>query len=461
MTAKPAGQRRPLTAVLGLVICVLVLGAGVLGMFALLAMRKPPAQAEIKERALRVEVAEVRPEDVPVVISGFGEVRAIDEVALSPEVAGRVVEIHPRLRAGEVIPEGEVLFRINPADYEANVERAEGAAGQLRSSLEAMRKQQVLDREMLATLDRTYELMDTEYSRLKGLYEADEVGTLSGVERSEMGRNQAKTVRDQLAHALDIYPSRIQEIESGLQAAEAQVQLAKNQLERTTVKAPFTARVKMETLEIGQIVAPGTPVVHLANDSALEISVPLDSRDARQWLQFAGDPAEGDTAWFSSTEPVICSIRWSEDPDAHVWEGTVARVEAFDPQTRTLTVAVRIEGDQAHSRDDSRLPLVDGMFCSVEIPGKLMEQVYRVPRWAVSFEGELYIAEGSRLESRQVEVVRQQGEESFVRGGLQQGDRVILTRLVNPVPNSLLDIAVAGADVAVSANEGASGPATL
>jgi multidrug efflux system membrane fusion protein len=440
MTAKAQKKRRPLTAALSLVICLLVLGGGVLGMLGLLALKQPPEQAEIKERVLEVEVATVQPEDVPVVISGFGQVRAVDQVALAPEVAGRVIELHPRLKVGEVIAAGEVLFRIDPADYEANLARAEGSAAQLRSTLEGLRKQQALDREMLTTLDRTFQLSDAEYNRLKGLYESDDVGTLSGVERAEMARNQAKTTRDQLSNALDLYPSRIQEVEGGLKAAEAQVAIAKNNLERTIVKAPFVARVTMETLEVGQVVAPGAPVVHLANDSALEISVPLDSRDARNWLQFSGRDSGLETAWFSGAEPVQCTIRWTEDPRAHVWEGTLARVEEFDPDTRTLTVAVRVDKEQALSRDDARLPLVAGMFCSVEIPGKQMQQVYRVPRWAVSFEGDIFIAKGDRLQSRRVEVLRQQGEDAFIAAGLNPGEQVITTRLVNPAPNSLLHI---------------------
>lgn len=445
MTAKMAKQRRPLTAMLSLVVCVLVLAAGVVGMLLLLSLREPPAQAEIAERALKVEVAEVRPEDVPVVISGLGEVRAIDQVSIVPEVAGRIVETHPRLKAGEVIPAGETLFRIDPTDYEANLARAEASVNQMRASLESLRKQQSIDSEMLTTLDRTYTLADTEYARLRSLYETDEVGTLSGVERAEMGRNEARMVRDQLSRALELYPTRIAEAQAGLQSSEAQVVLARNSLERTNVKAPFTARIERESIEIGQVVAPGAPVVHLANDSALEISVALDSRDARQWLQFEGDTADEAGAWFDNTQPVPCTIRWTEDEDAHTWEGVLERVEAFDPETRTLTVAVRVEGERAKSLDERRLPLVAGMFCSVDIPGRVMQQVYRIPRWAVSFEGDIYLAKGERLDIGKVEIVRQQGEEAFVRGDLQPGDRVITTRLVNPAPNSLLNIIEGGA----------------
>jgi hypothetical protein len=77
------------------------------------------------------------------------------------------------------------------------------------------------------------------------------------------------------------------------------------------------------------------------------------------------------------------------------------------------------------------------MFCQVEIPGKLMEQVYRLPRWAVTYEGNVYVSRDNRLAIQPVEIVRSHGEETFVKG-LSSGETVITTRLVNPIPNTLL-----------------------
>ncbi len=113
--------------------------------------------------------------------------------------------------------------------------------------------------------------------------------------------------------------------------------------------------------------------------------------------------------------------------------------------SRTVSVAVRVPASQAAPEGSVGLPLVEGMFCKVDIPGRVMENVYRMPRWAVTFEGEIYAVvrdeEGApRLSRRDVEVVRTQNEETFVRGGVRPGDLVITTRLVNPLPDSLLDL---------------------
>jgi hypothetical protein len=178
----------------------------------------------------------------------------------------------------------------------------------------------------------------------------------------------------------------------------------------------------------------------LANDAILEIEVALDSRDARQWLRFRKGGKNGGTAWFNDLDPVECTIRWTEDREDHVWRGQLHRVVKFDQQTRTLTVAVRIEAQQALSEDPDELPLVEGMFCSVEIPGRIMRGVIRLPRWAVSFENTVYVSENSRLKTVPVQVARVQGEEAFVSKGLATGDVAVVTRLIDPLENSLLEL---------------------
>jgi hypothetical protein len=82
------------------------------------------------------------------------------------------------------------------------------------------------------------------------------------------------------------------------------------------------------------------------------------------------------------------------------------------------------------------------MFCAVEIPGRTMRQVFRLPRQAVSFENKVYLANAEdRLKTVDVTVERIEGEFAFVGQGLNPGDVVITTRLIDPLENVLLDIA--------------------
>ncbi|MBI2423120.1 MAG: HlyD family efflux transporter periplasmic adaptor subunit [Candidatus Hydrogenedentes bacterium] len=425
-----------------LIACSLIIVIGLGGMFLLSSLKKEPAAAEIKEHSLKVETLPLHPEDVPVLITGYGEVRALDTVKISAQVAGIITEIHPKLEVGGIIPKDEVLFRIDARDYQAQLDQAASQMAQLENTILRLKKQYAIDQQRVETLQRSEKLANDEFERVKTLLEKDEVGTKSHVDQMEMAYNQMADQKDQLSQAVDLYPVRIKEAESALEGAKAMHDLAKVNLERTEVRAPFNARVKLVNVELGQLVSPGAAVLSLANDAVLEISVPLDSRDARTWLQFAEKAASdgvNELAWFGSLEPVTCKVQWTESNEDHYWEGKLHRVEELDQETRTVTVAIRLDGNNTSAGGEG-LPLVEGMFCRVEIPGTLMKQVYRIPRWAINFDSEVYVAKGDRLEIRKVEALRTQGEETFVAGGVQPGESIITTRLVNPFPNSLLEV---------------------
>ncbi len=427
-------------AVQRLIICSLVLLTGVVAMLALASMKKPPAEARLDERPLHVEVKEVLARDVPVIISGFGEARPLDMVTISPEVPGRIVMVHPQLEAGEIVIQGDVLFRIDDRDYRADQDEAAASVQQWQNTILRLKKQASIDADRLKTLRRSQRLAEAEFDRLKDLYEKDRVGTRSGVDAAERAANGARDLADQMDQAVTLYPIQIREAQNSLKAAQARQAIAAIRLERCAVKAPFTGRVRSVAIEQGQYVQTGIAAVTLADDSILEIHIPIDSRDARQWLRFKTDAPSSGGAWFGELEPVVCTIKWTEALEGQHWQGTLHRVVEFNKETRTVTVAVRISAAEAITGAPARIPLVEGMFCRVEIPGKIMPAVFALPRWAVSFENTVYVVRDHRLKTIGVRVARIQGEQAFVDRGLEAGEQVIVTRLVDPLENSLVKI---------------------
>lgn len=111
------------------------------------------------------------------------------------------------------------------------------------------------------------------------------------------------------------------------------------------------------------------------------------------------------------------------------------RIVSMDTKTRMVRVAVSL-ADQR----DAAVPLVAGMFCRVAIPGRLLRDVYVVPRQAVTFDGRVYVVEKDRLHSQRVEVVREEGRHAVIASGLSPGQKVITTRLVEPLENSLVRV---------------------
>ena len=391
-------KKPAMVVLISIVVSIIVLIVGVMGMKMLASMKTPPAEAKNGERPLRVEATQVKQEDIPVFITGYGEVKTFNVVPIAPEVTGKIVKIHSRLEAGEIIPKGEILFKIDPRDYMTVCKTG---------------------RNRLRILKRSQELAKKEYERVRVLFEKNSVGTQAGVEAAEKAMLSASDLTNQIAQVLET---------------------AETNLERCEVRAPFNARIKSVSLEKGQYVTPGQNVVILADDSILEIQVPLDSRDSRKWLRFREDKTNGKVAWFSSLEQVPCQISWTENNNGQTWDGQLHRVVKFDQQTRTLTVAVRVYAKTAVKKNSQSLPLVEGMFCSIKIPGRTLNNVFRLPRQAVSFENTVYLAVDNRLKTVPVKVARMEGENVYVHSGLIAGDMVVTTRLINPLENALLEI---------------------
>lgn len=424
---------------------------GVVMIMGMSMLKKPPAAAEQSEHSLRVITMLMEPRTVPVRLVENGVAHARDVVAIAPDVSGSVVNVHPKLELGEIVPKGEVLFEIDPRNYDAAVAVAEAEKSRLAATVNRIKTQWANDRERLKTLERSRDLAEAEFRRLKQLFEDDEVGTRSGVEGAERQYNAAHDAVDQMQQMLSIYPITINETESMLEAAIASAEKSQADLARTKVEAPFDARVLQVSIEEGTFVGPGAPVVTLADDSILELSVALDSSDVRQWLPFTENSAPTETAWFGSLEPVDCVVKWTESKEEHQWRGQLHRVERYEQDTRKVAVAVRVTAEDATRPLRGEMPLVDGMFCEVVIPGKDMVGVYELPQWAVSYdgsvdEGDVYLSVDNRLKTTRVRVVRRDEESVYVSDGIAPGDVAVVTRLINPLENSLLEVVKPGED---------------
>ncbi|MCP4689835.1 MAG: hypothetical protein GY859_17415, partial [Desulfobacterales bacterium] len=371
-------------------------------------------------------------------IESHGEVRAPNTATIASEVHGRVVYAHPGLEKGELIREEEILFRIDPRDHEAARDEIAAEVRELENAISRMKREQAADRERLKTLARSESLAKGEFERIQRLFKTHKVGTRSGVDQAERNYNAASDLADQLARGVALYPFRIKEAKNRAAAARARLAAANAGLARCTVRAPFHGRVVESFLEAHQYVTPGLAAVTLADDSILEIETPIDGRDALEGLLFHEGEAPNGRGWFHALEEVPCRVQWVEwDEDAWV-EGRVDRVVKFDRETRTLVAAVRLV-DPGQSTPGG-VPLVEGMFCRIQIPGKTLENVIRLPRSAVAFDGSIHVVSEGRLKTTTVTMARAEDEHVFVSGGLNPGDLVIVTRLINPMENALLEV---------------------
>jgi len=349
--------------------------------------RRPPEKALQQEVPLAVETVRIHPEDIPVMLKGLGDVHSRTRVDLSAEIAGRILSLHPGLEAGAIIPEGEVLLRIDCREH------------QLIHDLAVAR---------LEILKRNLALLEKEYARVAELYRQDRVGNLTSVEKAEQGVNSIRERIKQLEESRD---------RAGLS------------LERCRIRAPFSCRVDNLGVELGEYVLPGKKLLTLVDDSDLELVVSLDSGEALQWLRFSKPAEDG---WFGEPEHVSCKILWTEDATIQA-QGILDRIIRFDRKTRTLVLAIRLVPGSG-----GRLPVVDGMFCRVTIPGRTLSGVFALPVTALTVDQRVFVVRDSRLHGRTVHVVRRDNDTVFIDSGLDDGDEVVTTRLNNPLENTLV-----------------------
>jgi RND family efflux transporter MFP subunit len=395
----------------------------------------PEPQSE--ERALPVECVRVQTSDVPVTIEGFGEARARRRVNIAPEVPGVISFTHDSLLVGGLISSGELILAIDSEPYFVTVSQAAAKVGERVTVIERLTTEWENDRERLHSLERRRDLAQHQFDRLNELHD-DDVGTQEGIDFAEQAYVIAQDETDQLGHRIALYPIRIDEARNALAMAQADLEAAKIRLSKTELRAPFDARVSEYSVETGQFIQAGQSAAVLVDDSIIEIATPLDSREAREWLRFtANETSPTSKAWFGEVEQVQCEISWTEAQHEQTWTGYLDRVAEFDEESRTVTVIIRVAGENA-SRRLGGLPLVEGMYCRVEIPGTTLQGVMAIPDSAVTVDGSVYCVNEERIQTRPVNIVRRTEGMTYIDEGLSPGDEIITTRLINPLDRTLV-----------------------
>ena len=377
---------------IGLPVLVLALGA----YLALLIIRaKPEPEQRPPEISLPlVHVMEVKPESRRLIVHAEGTVAPRTASQLTSEVSGRVVWVSPALVAGGFFNDGEVLLRIDSRVYELAVVRARAAVAQARLKL--------------ATEEQEAALARQEWENLG-----------SGPPTS-----------------LVLREPQINEAKASLAAAEAALEHAEYDLERTRVKAPYDGRVWSETVDVGQFIAPGAALARLYGVDFAEVRLPIPDDELAYLhlpLAYRGQtrPAGGPT--------VVLNAEFAGQ--RHQWSGRISRTEGeIDPRTRMVHAVAEVKDPYGRGSDRSRPPLAVGMFVEAEIRGKWVRDVVVLPRSVLRGDQVLVVDEADRLYYRAVEVLRAERDQVLIASGLSEGERVCVSVVQTPVNGMRVEV---------------------
>jgi multidrug efflux pump subunit AcrA (membrane-fusion protein) len=222
--ADDSSSETPKSAGLGvtLIVCaLLVLAAAGGGWWIYHTQPEAERSTRTRETAMLVEVVEAERGDFRPRISVLGTTEAAREIRLGPRVRGQVVARSPDFTPGGFLDEGEWMVEIDPADFRNALRQRESELLQARADLELeMGRQKIAESDL--------ELLD------------------------ELGEPGARTNRD-----LVLRQPQLRTAEARVASAEAAVEQAKLDLQRTSIKAPFKLQVIERLIDVGSQVAPG------------------------------------------------------------------------------------------------------------------------------------------------------------------------------------------------------------
>ena len=405
---------------------------GVVGFATLARSRTPPETVARTTPPIKSKAIVARAGDVQTVLTGFGEIRAWRQTEISPEVSGRITAVHPRLRKGETVCAGELLFEVDPSDYANRVAELEAEAAMARNAAGRIDVEQQAERERLDLMQRSLDLAAENLERARNLFAKNAVGSQASVDAAERECNAIADQARALRATVELHPIQKADAALRVQSTSAALDRARHELARCRVEAPYDARLVDSHVEKDQWVAPGAALLTLADDSVREVLVSLDAAAAREQLAFAS-PVDSGNGWFAPPVSVDCRLFLPDQAgDTPAAIGRLHRVVQLDRDTRMVTVAIRLEG----SASAAAWPVTDGMFCRVEIPGRRFEDVIAVPRHALNHRNEVYCAAEGILKTTPVRVAYADRENAYINQGLAPGDTVLISCLANPPERS-------------------------
>jgi RND family efflux transporter MFP subunit len=279
-----------------------------------------PMRADADLQPLNVDVAEVEwlTEAHPIEVRGV--VQPARQAEVSSRVMGPVVQLN--VHSGATVAKGQVLLEIQP----------EASAGQLGQA-----------RGALAQAEATLAMAERNYRRFESLH-ADNAASELELDMTKMQYEQARGAVEQ---------------------AEGAVRAASSVADESTVRAPFAARVVETLAEVGDLAAPGRPLVRIESLEGQQI-----------WLSVR----ESDIGRVSIGDQI--TIRLDARPDLGTFDGDILEIESSaDSATHTFTVKAGL----------GRIDVPSGFSGRATISGETTDRLV-VPIGAIHRRGGLELA---------------------------------------------------------------------
>lgn len=361
-----------------------VIISALLGLAVLVFLNPPKSEhvAETLARELAVEVLELQAKPYQVMLQSYGTVKPRTQSELVPQVSGKIVSISPNFRNGGFFEAGDLLVEIDSRDYQANVNNA---AANLIDVQQALVQEQ-------AQVTQAKE----DWQRLG---------------------NKGK------APILVLREPQLKAAQAKVLAAEALLDTAQANLERTRIEAPYAGRMLEKKVDVGQVVSANTSLADIYAIDTIEVRLPLKNRDL-SYIELPESFRFGDK---QQSLPAVQLV--SELGRLERWQGKIVRTEgAIDAASQQLYVIAQIDDPYGWAARD-RQPLKIGQYVTAEIEGRILKDALVLPNSAIYQATYVYIVREGLLLRRDIDIAWQNKDEAIVSAGLAPGDQLVITPL--------------------------------
>lgn len=313
-----------------------------------------PKPEPAKSVAPNVSVINAVPSTYQAYVSGHGEAKAHWALSLKAQVKGEITNMSEQFATGNVVKKGQVLAQIDNTEYLQAVASAKATLADAKLALQ----------------------------------EEQDLGNQAKREWQRSGVTQAPS------SPLVFRTLQLEAAQATADNAQYALQTAQRDEKNTHISAPFDAVILSRDVDLGTYVSIGDTLATLNSTDKVEISVPLS---LSQWQNLASD---------KSGEVILSDVTTQNQ-----WHGYIARFEQhLDDSSRQRSVVVALD-----KPFEQATPLLPGTFLAVQIAGKALNNVIKLPASAVSQEGLIwYVNEQNTLMSIQAQKLFERGDYVYI-----------------------------------------------
>ncbi len=359
-------------------------------------LKSPPPKISEQPTSPLVKVLQPKVQAVTFNLETHGVVNPHTQTILTSEVSGRIEQVSEKFIAGSLLQKNEIILQIDSSEYDVAIEQAKArlAGQQAKYAQEKAQSEQAI---------KEWELTGKPINK---------------------------------APALALRKPFLQEAKANVESAMADLKQAEQKLERTIIRAPYTAMVKTKQIGLGQYVSLGTQLGEIFAIDYAEVRLPLTDND----LAFINPPS----IKTSSESLIDASLIANYSGKSHQWPAKLVRMEAIvDEQSRVHYAIARVADPYAilNSNQHQSPPLKIGTFVKARINGKSQENVVALPRSAFRNMSEILICdENNQLKVKSLQVLRFESGQAYVKPSFKPGEKVILTKIESPIEGMSLRI---------------------